>query len=306
MNTINHRGVMLSKTLIATTVASVLLAACAAAPLKPDGAAEARYKLTRLQSDPNLASRAPMAMKEADTAVRAAEQPQADKELGAYRVYLADRKVEIARAQAETSFAEDQRTALSAQRESARLDARTREADAARYQVATARAEGAEQKMAADQARNEADAAQVAAASSEQQAAELQRQIDVLQARRTDRGLVLTLGDVLFTSGRADLKAGATGNLNKLVAFLNRYPDRTVAIEGYTDSVGSEDYNQGLSERRADAVKSYLAGQGISSIRLSASGKGESAPVAGNDSAAGRQQNRRVEVIIGEPSATLR
>jgi len=306
MNTINQRGVMVGRALIATTVAAVLLSACAAAPLKPDGAAEARNKLTQLQSDPNLASRVPMAMKEADTAVRTAEQPQADKELGAYRVYLADRKVDIARAQAETSFAEDQRTALSAQRESARLDARTREADAAKGQVATARAEGAQQKMAADQARSEADAAQVAAASSEQQTAELQRQIDVLQARRTDRGLVLTLGDVLFTSGRADLKAGATANLNKLVAFLNKYPDRTVAVEGYTDSVGSEDYNQGLSERRADAVKSYLAGQGISSIRLSASGKGESAPVAGNDSAAGRQQNRRVEVIIGDPSATLR
>ena len=160
--------------------------------------------------------------------------------------------------------------------------------------------------MAADQARSEADAAQVAAASSEQQAAELQRQIDVLQARPTDRGLVLTLAMCCSTSGRADLKPGATGNLNRLVAFLNRYPDRTVAIEGYTDSVGSEDYNQGLSERRADSVKSYLAGQGIGSIRLSASGKGESDPVAGNDSAAGRQQNRRVEVIIGNPSAALR
>ena len=108
-----------------------------------------------------------------------------------------------------------------------------------------ARAEGAEQKVAADQARSEANAAQVAAASSEQQAAELQRQIDVLQARRTDRGLVLTLGDVLFASGRADLKVGATGNLNKLVAFLNEYPDRTVAIEGYTDSVGVKTTTRG-------------------------------------------------------------
>ena len=306
MNTANRSGVNLAKSLITTAVACALLAACAAAPLKPDGAAEARAKLTQLQSDQNLASRVPLAMKEAETAVRTAEQPQPDKELAAHRVYLADRKVETARAQAETSLAEDQRAALSAQRESARLDARTREADAAKGQVATARAEGAEQKMAADRARSEADAATLAAASSDQQAAELQRQIDVLQAKPSDRGLVLTLGDVLFTSGGADLKAGATGNLNKLVAFLNSYPERTVAIQGYTDSVGSEDYNQGLSERRANSVKSYLAGQGIASIRLSASGRGESDPVAGNDSAAGRQQNRRVEVIISNPPAALR
>ena len=278
MNTINPRGVMLSKTLIATSVAALLLAACAAAPVKPDGAADARSKLTQLQSDPSLAGRAPLAVKEADTAVQVAEQPQADQELGAYRVYMADRKVEIARAQAETSLAEDQRTALSANRETSRLDARTREADAAH----------------------------VAAANSEQQAAELQRQIDALQAKPTDRGLIVTLGDVLFDTGKASLKAGATSNLNKLVAFLNEYSDRTVLIEGYTDSVGSEDYNQGLSERRADSVKSYLAGQGIGSIRLSAAGKGESDPVASNDSAAGRQQNRRVEVVISNPPAASR
>jgi outer membrane protein OmpA-like peptidoglycan-associated protein len=278
MNTINPRGVMLRKTLIATAVASVLLAACAAAPVKPDGAAEARSKLTQLQSDPNLAGRAPVAVKEADAAVQAAEQPQADQELGAHKVYLADRKVEIARAQAETSFAEDQRAALSAQREGARLTARTQEADAAH----------------------------LATASLAERAAELQRQIDALQAKPTDRGLVVTLGDVLFDTGKAGLKAGATSNLNKLVAFLNQYPDRTVVIEGYTDSVGSEDYNQGLSERRADSVKAYLAGQGIGAIRLSALGKGESDPVAGNDSAAGRQQNRRVEVIISNPPAASR
>lgn len=306
MNTANRSGVNLAKSLITTAVACALLAACAAAPVKPDGAAEARAKLTQLQSDQNLASRVPLAMKDAETAVRTAEQPQPDKELAAHRVYLADRKVETARAQAETSLAEDQRATLSAQRESARLDARTREADAAKGQVATARAEGAEQKMAADRARSDADAATLAAASSDQQAAELQRQIDVLQAKPSDRGLVLTLGDVLFTSGGADLKPGATGNLNKLVAFLNSYPERTVAIQGYTDSVGSEDYNQGLSERRADSVKSYLTGQGIGSIRLSASGRGESDPVAGNDSAAGRQQNRRVEVIISNPPAAER
>jgi outer membrane protein OmpA-like peptidoglycan-associated protein len=292
MTRISHRAVMFRRTLIATTVTSVLLAACAAAPVKPDGAEEARNKLTQLQADPNLATRAPVAMKEADNAVRVAEQPQADKELAAYRVYLADRKVDIARAQAETSLAEDQRTALSAQRERARLDARTREADAAH--------------LAAANSEHQADAANLAAANSQQQAAELQRQIEVLQARPTDRGLVLTLGDVLFETGRSGLKMGATGNLNKLVAFLNEYPDRTALIEGYTDSVGTEDYNQGLSERRADSVKSYLVGEGIGTTRLSASGRGERDPVASNDSAAGRQQNRRVEVIISNPAAAVR
>jgi outer membrane protein OmpA-like peptidoglycan-associated protein len=297
MKTIKHRA--LGKTLIATTVTAVLLAACATAPLKPDGAAAARDKLTQLQSDPNLANRAPMAMKEADSAVRAAEQPQSDQDLGAYRVYMADRKVDIARAEAETSFAESQRTAISAQRERMRLDARTREADAAHLAAANSEQAAASSEQAA------ANSAQ-AAANSAQQAAELQRQLDELQAKPTDRGLVLSLGDVLFETGRADLKPGATGHLGKLVAFLNTYPERTVAIEGYTDSVGGEDYNQGLSERRADSVKSYLTGQGISAIRLSASGKGESDPVAGNDSAAGRQQNRRVEVVISSPPAASR
>jgi outer membrane protein OmpA-like peptidoglycan-associated protein len=132
------------------------------------------------------------------------------------------------------------------------------------------------------------------------------RGMNIRASHPPDRGLVLTLGDVLFTSGRADLKPGAAGNLNKLVAFLNKYPDRSVSIQGYTDSVGSEDYNQGLSERRADSVKSYLAGQGISTMRLSALGKGRSDPVADNGSAAGRQQNRRVEVIISNPTTALR
>jgi outer membrane protein OmpA-like peptidoglycan-associated protein len=306
MNITNQHAVMLPRTLIAAAVAAILLAACATAPVKPDGAAEARAKLTQLQSDPNLASRAAAAIKDADAAVRTAEQPEPDKELAAHRVYIADRKVDTAKALAETRFAEDQRAELTAQRDAARLDARTREADAAKGQVATAKAEGAEQKVMADQARGEADAAHVAAANSEQQAAELQRQLDVLNAKPTDHGLVLTLGDVLFTTGKADLKPGATGNLNKLVAFLNKYPDRSVAIQGYTDSVGNEDYNQGLSERRANSVKSYLAGQGIGSERLSASGKGQSDPVADNDSATGRQQNRRVEVVINTPPAASR
>ena len=307
----------MNKNLIAASVASILLAACASAPVKPDGAAEARNNLIQLQSNPNLATRAPVAMAAAETAVRTAEQPEPDQQLAAYRVYLADRQVDTARAEAETRFEEDQRVTLTAQRESARLNARTREADAAKLQAAAAQAEGASQKSrptahALPRRRLTAQPNSLPptrhkqAATSAQQAAEYQKQIEALQAKVTDRGVVLTLGDVLFSTGKADLKSGSTGNLNKLVAFLDKYPDRTAAIEGYTDSVGSEDYNQGLSERRADSVRSYLMHQGVDSARLSASGKGSRAPVAGNDSAEGRQQNRRVEVIINNPATAQR
>jgi outer membrane protein OmpA-like peptidoglycan-associated protein len=115
----------------------------------------------------------------------------------------------------------------------------------------------------------------------------------------------LTLGDVLFESGRAELKAGAVSNLTRLVVFLNQNPGRNVEIEGHTDNVGSDDYNQGLSQRRADSVKAYLVQQGIGSQRIVASGKGESQPITDNESASGRQQNRRVEVIIDNPAAAI-
>lgn len=117
---------------------------------------------------------------------------------------------------------------------------------------------------------------------------------------------MVTLGDVLFSSGGSSLNSGASGNLTRLVTFLDHYPESTATIEGYTDSRGGDDYNQALSQRRADAVKSYLIGEGIRSERLTASGKGDSSPVAGNDSASGRQQNRRVEVVIDNPAEALR
>jgi outer membrane protein OmpA-like peptidoglycan-associated protein len=324
MNTSNRNGPGIARALIVTSTLMALLAACASVPTKPAGAAEARAKLTQLQSDPDLGGRAPVAMKDADAAMNFAEQPQPDKELAAHAVYMANTKIDIARAQAETRFAEDQRTALSEQREKARLDARTREADVAQGKVAMAQSESAEQKAAAEQARGQAIAANAAAAASDlarseaaaanaaaaasaaEQSAELQRQIDALQAKVTDRGLVITLGDVLFTTGQADLKSSASGNLNKLVTFLNQYPTRTVMIEGFTDSVGTDEYNLGLSQRRADSVKTYLTQQGIETARLTASGKGESQPVEGNDTATGRQQNRRVAVIINDPPTASR
>ena len=162
----------------------------------------------------------------------------------------------------------------------------------------------ARRKRAAESLRHQCpkrrDAALLAANVSQQQASELQRQLEILQARPTDRGLVLTLGDTLFATGKSELKSGATVNLDRLTAFMTEYPQRTAAIEGFTDSMGSEEYNQDLSQRRADAVKGYLVRQGVETSRLSSAGRGENSPVADNESAAGRQQNRRVEVIISQ------
>lgn len=331
------------KGLAAAAIASLLLTACVSTPQSPPGSAEVRAKLTQLQSDTNLASRAPLEIKEAEAAVRLAEVPvPKDKELGTYRVYLADHSVDIATAKATTRYTEDQRVLLSEQREAARLAARTREADMARRQADMARNETnralnesdrarAEAEAArnvanralneSDRARAEAEAARLAkekaiadaaedrgmaadaAARASQEAAELQRQIALLQAKATERGIVLTLGNVLFATGRADLKSGATDSLNKLITFLNQYPDRKVEIEGHTDNVGSDVSNQALSQRRAESVKSYLMQQGIGSQRLSSEGMGEGQPIGDNNTETGRQENRRVEVIIENPPA---
>lgn len=295
MNTSNINHVRLAR-MLAVAAVSFAVAGCATAPQSPQGSAEVRSKLSALQSNSSLADQVPVELREAEAAVLVAEAPVGkDVALGEHRVYMADHKVEIAMAKAATRYAEDQRSELSQARDDARLDARTREADKARRQTATAqRATDAARASAVVAAANAASDASEAA----NDAAELQRQIDVLQAEATDRGLVLTLGDVLFATGRSDLKAGGSNTLDKLIAFLNEYPDRNVAIEGHTDDVGSLDMNQVLSQHRADSVKSYLVQKGIRPTRLAASGMGETRPIADNQSESGRQQNRRVEIII--------
>ncbi len=265
---------------------SLLLASCSMAPVTPQGAEQVRAKLTTLQQDPNLAERARVEIREAEAAVVIAEQPlpEDDAALGEHRVYMATQAVSIATAKATTRYTEDQRLRLGEERDAARLEARTLEVGKARDEADRARS-------------SEAAAAALAA----QQGAEYQRKIDELQAEITDRGVVLTLGDVLFATGSAELQGGASSNLNKLVGFLNEYPERSVQIEGHTDNMGSAEYNQGLSQRRADSVRNYLTQQGIASQRLSAEGMGLNRPVANNDTSTGRQQNRRVEIIIENP-----
>jgi outer membrane protein OmpA-like peptidoglycan-associated protein len=122
------------------------------------------------------------------------------------------------------------------------------------------------------------------------------------QTRTSDRGFIVTLPGLFFDTGKAVLKPGARNTLSKIAEQLRMNPDARIEIEGHTDSVGSEELNQALSEKRAAAVRDYLAGRGLPAVRISMTGLGESTPVASNDTAAGRQQNRRVELVIAPAS----
>lgn len=266
--TSNKKSLHLRTPILIALTSLLVLGGCASAPKTPEGAVVAREKLTQLQNDPTLASKVSVAIRNADTAVKEAEIPRKDKALSDHLVFVAAREVDVAWAQAKTRQLEDQRKGLSDEHANERLVSRTLEADQA-------------------QADNEA----------------LRRQIADLNAKETERGIVVTLGDVLFETGKSQLKGGAAENLAKLSSFLKAYPDRTLMIEGHTDNVGSEDSNLTLSQHRAESVRSYLLEQGISNNRLGAYGKGESSPVASNDSVSGRALNRRVEVIIANPAA---
>lgn len=164
--------------------------------------------------------------------------------------------------------------------------------------------------ITADQAMAEADASKLGErrthvlleareAALEAREAELAK----LKARKTKRGVVITLSDVLFEFGKAELRPGAIHELGRVVAFLQENTDRNLAIEGHTDSVGPDAFNHMLSQRRAQSVKQLFVRHGIERSRITARGYGEGYPVASNASASGRQQNRRVDLVILTPGA---
>jgi outer membrane protein OmpA-like peptidoglycan-associated protein len=127
---------------------------------------------------------------------------------------------------------------------------------------------------------------------------QLEQQLAELKTRETERGLVFTIGDVSFETGEAELKAEAMRRLYPLVTYLKEHPNREVIIEGHTDSTGSADFNLQLSQQRADAVRDFLVSNGIDPDRIITRGYGQGYPVASNVTAAGRQENRRVEVVV--------
>jgi outer membrane protein OmpA-like peptidoglycan-associated protein len=211
--------------------------------------------------------------------------------------YLATQNARLAQARG-AAKADDARVASGQiERDQIMLAARTREAE-------NAKAAAANSQVVAAVALNQRDQANQDAARANEETARVQAELDALKATPTPRGLVLTLGDVLFDTGRAELKSGAGRKLDQLAQFLVEHPDRRVQIDGFTDSVGTDSYNEDLSQRRADSVKAALINRGVDPSRIGTEGYGKAYPVASNNESGGRQLNRRVEVVIGGNNGT--
>jgi len=302
-------------------IAVAVLAGCSSMPNTHPTLATATSNYESARSNPQVTRLAPLELHDAGNAVSRAQAALAKGDNAAtvdQLAYIAKQKVAIAEAVAKQKTAEQDVANIGAERNQARLQARTAEADAAQQtadrraaelKTERAKSEAARTQLALSQ--REGDRKAAALTTAEAKAVQDQALIDqqdeqlkALHAKKTERGMVVTLGDVLFNTDKAKLSAGGIANVGKLADFMSKYPQRRVIIEGNTDSRGSERHNQALSERRADAVKNALIDMGIGSDRITARGLGESSPVATNDSAAGRQLNRRVEIIFPNGSTS--
>jgi len=259
-----------------------MLSACASAPQRNDQLEQARTEVQTLAADPMAQQAASSDLDQARTSLNQADsafQQKRPPEQVNQLAYLALRHAQSGEARISEARARQEVAKAQEDRNHIQLQAREREAENAKAEAATAR--------------NTAAAAQSELASARQE-------LNNLQAKQTDRGMVMTLSDVLFDTGKATLKAGANRDLDRLAQALKDNANTKVKIEGYTDSVGSDSYNQGLSERRAQAVADALQLRGVPADRYQVEGLGKEYPVATNDTQAGRQQNRRVEIVFSD------
>jgi outer membrane protein OmpA-like peptidoglycan-associated protein len=262
--------------------------------------------LQKIDAEDAAHQRAVVAEREAQANARAnaeqerRRQAESDREASEAARLAAER----AKAEAVRAKSEAERSRLEAERAAEQLAQERRAAEEARAAAESAKAAAEAQ---AQQARLTAAQAQQSADQAERDKAALRQQIRdqlnvILETRETARGLIVNLSDVLFDTGSANLKPGAREKLAKIAGILLAHPGLTLQVEGHTDSVGAAGYNQRLSESRAHSVQDYLIRQGISPGTVATSGLGASQPVASNRTSTGRQQNRRVELIVsGEP-----
>ena len=191
----------------------------------------------------------------------------------------------------------------------AELDAAKARADAAAAQTETAQAKSdmvnseATSAAAVSAAQADADRSRLAAQQAETDKAAMRTKLSaqlnsILETRDSARGLIVSMSDVLFDTGKYSLKSGAREKLAKVAGILLAYPGLDIAVGGYTDNVGADAMNQTLSENRAGSVRDYLVQEGVATSSVSATGFGNTLPVASNDNASGRQQNRRVELLV--------
>lgn len=282
----------------AAVAAALLAAGCASTPERIPQLEQARAAVSALEQDPIAQQAAGRELQlarerlgQADAA-KEARRPQPEIE---HLAYLAERHAQVGTARIAEQRAREQVATAEAERNRVLLEARSR--DAQRAQQMAQQAQQTAEARAAEAERQRAEALRARA-----DLERMQREFQELQAKQTERGMVLTLGDVLFDTGEATLKPGAALALDRLAKFMQDNPRTTILVEGHTDSRGDEGYNQQLSERRAQAVAQALAERGVPGDRYRTIGRGEGFPVASNDSPAGRQQNRRVEIVFSDPS----
>src|SRR5262245_47258195 len=272
---------------ISIAAALLIVGACASTPRVDSDVEAARIAYTAARANPDAQTYAREELGHAEQMLGAAEAALASHEKPEavdHLAYLATQSSKTAVALGEAKANEQKVDDTSAARDRIRLEARTREAEAA--------------KSAAQETQAQLVAAEAQAAG----LAEQNRALAAMNAKQSSRGLVVTLGDMLFDTGKAELKSGATRELDNITTFLKDNPERQVMIEGFTDSVGGDEYNRGLSEQRAEAVRAALISRGVDPSRIVTRGYGRQFPVGTNDDAGGRQLNRRVEVVVSNDS----
>jgi outer membrane protein OmpA-like peptidoglycan-associated protein len=276
------------------TTLTAALTACGSMPEANNRLDMARDRYHSAQTEPKVAALAPDELKRAGDTLQTAEQAWSNRAPLAtvdHLAYMTLQRVTIAQETAASKDAQAVTAGAAAERDKMRLAVRTNEADRAQQQLAVAQQSNARKTA-------ELAAADANAARDQARASDLEMQLKELNAQKTDRGMILTLGDVLFDSGQAQLLPGSADNMAKLAAFFKRNPKSTASIEGYTDSVGNANANVELSNRRANAVMTALLTLGVPTDRLSTRAHGEENPTATNATAAGRQMNRRVEIVF--------